>query len=105
MDEQNDMSIKYYFALKNDWNTGIYYTACNNFETISLSQRDQAQKITFFMSPFKLNFFFLKFLLDIFFIYISNAITKVPYTLPPPPRSPTHSLPLLGPGIPLYWGI
>jgi hypothetical protein len=23
------------------------------------------------------------FLLDIFFIYISNAITKVPYTLPP----------------------
>jgi hypothetical protein len=25
------------------------------------------------------------FLLDIFFIYISNAILKVPYTLPPPP--------------------
>jgi hypothetical protein len=34
------------------------------------------------------------FLLDIFFIYISNAIPKVPYTLPPP-CSPTHSLPLL----------
>jgi hypothetical protein len=28
-----------------------------------------------------LNFFIL---LDIFFIYISNAIPKVPYTLPPP---------------------
>jgi hypothetical protein len=44
------------------------------------------------------------FLLDILFIYISNAIPKDPYALPPP-FSPTHSLPLLGPGIPLYWGI
>ena len=48
--------------------------------------------------------FFPTFLLDIFFIYISNAIPKVPYTLPLP-FSPTHSLPLLGSGIPLYWGI
>jgi hypothetical protein len=39
---------------------------------------------------------FLK--LDIFFIYISNAILKVPYTLPQP-CSPTHPLPLLGPGV------
>jgi hypothetical protein len=44
------------------------------------------------------------FLLDIFFIYISNAIPKVPYTLPIP-YSPTHPLMLPGPGIPLYWGI
>jgi hypothetical protein len=44
------------------------------------------------------------FLLDIFFIYISNAIPKVPYTLLPP-CFPTHPLPLLGPGVPLYWGI
>ena len=43
------------------------------------------------------------FLLDIFFIYISNAFLKVPYTLTPP-CSPTHPLPLPGPGIPLYWG-
>jgi hypothetical protein len=43
------------------------------------------------------------FLSDIFFIYISNAFPKVPYTLPLP-CSPTHPLPLLGPGIPLYWG-
>ena len=50
------------------------------------------------------NFLFFQFLLDIFFIYISNAIPKVPYTLPLP-CSPTHPLPLLGPGIPLYWGI
>jgi hypothetical protein len=51
--------------------------------------------------------FFFKgklFLLDIFFIYISNAIPKVPYTLPLP-CSPTHPLLLLGPSIPLYWGI
>jgi len=44
-------------------------------------------------------FFFFEFLLGIFFIYISNAIPKVPYTLPP--RSPSHTLPLLGPGVPL----
>jgi hypothetical protein len=31
------------------------------------------------------------FLLDIFFIYISNAIPKVPYTLPSPAPLPTHS--------------
>jgi hypothetical protein len=49
-------------------------------------------------------FFIYLFLLDIFFIYISNAIPKVPYTLPPP-CSPTHPLLLLDPGIPLYWGI
>jgi hypothetical protein len=52
----------------------------------------------------ELVFFFLIFLLDIFFIYISNAIPKVPYTLPLP-CSPAHSLPLLNPGVPLYWGI
>jgi hypothetical protein len=46
----------------------------------------------------------LDFLLDIFFIYISNVILEVPYTLPPP-CSPTHPLLLFGPGIPLYWGI
>jgi hypothetical protein len=52
----------------------------------------------------KASLFFLIFLLDIFFIYISNAIPKVPYTLPLS-RSPTHPLPLLDPGVPLYWGI
>jgi hypothetical protein len=45
-----------------------------------------------------------KILLDNFFIYISNAIPKVPYTLLLP-CTPTHPLPLLGPGVPLYWGI
>jgi hypothetical protein len=38
---------------------------------------------------------FLFFLLDIFFIYISNAILKVPYILTPPCSWPWHS-PLLG---------
>jgi hypothetical protein len=46
-------------------------------------------------------FFSLFFsLLGIFFIYISNAIPKVPLTLPP--YFPTHLLPLLGLGVPLY---
>jgi hypothetical protein len=48
--------------------------------------------------------FFFNFLLDIFFIYISNTILKVPYTLPTP-CSLIHPLPLLGPGVPLYWGM
>jgi hypothetical protein len=47
---------------------------------------------------------FKKKFISIFFIYISNAIPKVPYSLPPP-CSPTHPLLLLGPGVPLYWGI
>jgi hypothetical protein len=47
-------------------------------------------------------YFILIFLLGIFLIYISNAIPKVPHTLP---HSPTHPLPLFGPGVPLYWGI
>jgi hypothetical protein len=47
------------------------------------------------------DFFFLNFLLGIFLIYISNAIPKVLHTLPHT-HSPTHPLPLLGPGIPLY---
>jgi hypothetical protein len=34
---------------------------------------------------------FFTFLLDIFYIYISNAIPKVPYSLPTPTLLPTHS--------------
>ena len=45
-------------------------------------------------------FFWFRYL----FIYISNAILKVPYKLPPP-CSPTHPLLLPGPGITLNWGI
>jgi hypothetical protein len=47
---------------------------------------------------------FLLLLLGIFFIYISDAIPKVPYTLPVL-CSPNHPLLLPGSGIPLYWGI
>ena len=39
--------------------------------------------------------FFPFFLLGIYFIYIFNAIPKVPHMLP-------HPLPLLGPVVPLY---
>jgi hypothetical protein len=47
--------------------------------------------------------FFYIFLLGIFLIYISNVIPKVPHTWLT--HSPTHPLPLFGPGVPLYWGI
>ena len=71
------------------------------------------------LSPFTniiLNHFIISltnfyFLLDIFFIYISNVIpfpsfpSKIPYLLPLSHCSPTHPLPLPGPGIPLYLGI
>jgi hypothetical protein len=43
---------------------------------------------------------FFVYLLGIFFIHNSNAIPKVPYSLPP--CSSTYPLPLLGPGVPLY---
>jgi hypothetical protein len=46
--------------------------------------------------------YFFTFLLDTFFIYISNAIPKAPYILPPP-CSPTHPLLLPGPGIPICY--
>jgi hypothetical protein len=52
----------------------------------------------------RLLFYLNNILLDIFFIYNSNAIPKVSYTLPQPCSS-THPLQLLCPGIPLYWGI
>jgi hypothetical protein len=38
-----------------------------------------------------LSIFLKKILLDIFFIYISNAIPKVPYTLPPPSPPPPRT--------------
>ena len=49
-------------------------------------------------------FYYLNIFIRYFFIYNSNGIPKVPYTLPPP-CSPTHPLLLPGPGIPLFWGI
>jgi hypothetical protein len=43
--------------------------------------------------PASMKFFFIlrHFKLDIFLIYISNAIPKAPYTLPPPAPQPNHS--------------
>ena len=40
--------------------------------------------LSLFPSPLPSFFFFFPILLGIFFIYISNAILKVSYTLPPP---------------------
>jgi hypothetical protein len=68
---------------------GYLYLYC--FETFI------RMNILFF--PFKKDLF-IYFLLDIFFIYISNAIPKVPYTLPPhsaPQPTNSHFLALAFP--------
>jgi hypothetical protein len=43
---------------------------------------------------------FIRYVLHLHF----KSILKIPYTLPLP-CPPTHPLLLLGPGVPLYWGI
>jgi hypothetical protein len=43
------------------------------------------------LSCFVFEVIFFNFLLGICFIYISNTISKVPYTLPTPPLLPTYS--------------
>jgi hypothetical protein len=46
---------------------------------------------------------FSSFTFQMLSLFLVSSL-KVPYTLPLP-CSPTHPLPLPGPGIPLYWGI
>ena len=66
---------------------------------------------TFF--SFILLFYLFIFFLDIFFTYSSNVVTfpgfpsenLLPLFYPPSHCSPTHPHQLLGPGIPLQWGI
>jgi hypothetical protein len=72
--------------------TCYYYTMHfnSNWTTLFLRKKNQEDFFPFLK----------KILLDIFFIYISNAIPNVPYTLPLP-WSPTHPLPLLSPSVPL----
>jgi hypothetical protein len=48
-------------------------------------------------------FFFLNFFIRYFLRLHFQCYPKGPPY--PPPQSPTHPLPLFGPGIPLYWGI
>jgi hypothetical protein len=62
--------------------------------------------VTFFQVfiYFYLFIYLFIYLLCIFLNDISNAIPKVPHTLPPPTSLPTHSL-FFVPGVPLYWGI
>ena len=72
------------FCLKQRWPIGLH-TILND-----------VHHFTFRLEVIFFNFF--HFLLGIFFIYISNAIRKVPYTVVPPN---TYPLLLLGPGVPL----
>jgi hypothetical protein len=57
-------------------------------------------QVILFLRQFSFLFFYL---LRIFLNDISNAIPKVPHTLPPT-SLPTHSH-FFGPGVPLYWAI
>jgi hypothetical protein len=50
-------------------------------------------------------FIYLFIYLFIYFLYIHFKCYPESSLYPPPPCSPTHPLLLLGPGIPLYWGI
>jgi hypothetical protein len=65
--------------------------------------RGQSATVIFldqYNSPLHSFLFFIRY-----FLYIHlKCYIKVPYTLPTP-CSPTHPLPLLGPDVPLYWGI
>jgi hypothetical protein len=58
----------------------------------SLTRVSSFYRSLFFPGIFFFFFFFIYiFLLRIFLNYISNAIPKVPHTLPPPTPLPTHS--------------
>jgi hypothetical protein len=98
------------FYIQESWINRLPLTLemCPVTYSIALGQRDQPLfndtnilKRSFSLKKTFKFLFFSNFLLDLFFIYISNAIPKVTYTLPLP-CSPTHPLPLLGPGVPLY---
>jgi hypothetical protein len=69
-------------------------------QSCTLDNPDFPISISFFLCVCVWVCVFLLFIyLGIFFIYISNPKSP-PY--PPPPHSPTHPLPLLGSGVPLY---
>jgi hypothetical protein len=99
--------LKKFQALISPLETVFYTYQCNIMSIVCHEEGERIQQWTHEIAKyiFLLDiFFFFPFFICIFFIYISNAIPKVPYTLPPS-CSPTHPLPLLGSGVPLYWGI
>jgi hypothetical protein len=65
---------------------------------------DQGFKCLVYEEHFFFFFLFLFFLIRYFpHLHFQCYPKSPPY--PPPPHSPTHPLPLFGPGIPLYWSI
>jgi hypothetical protein len=83
------------------WTVNQVY--CGQFKNTSPRRHLDSQLLLGPTMPFHYLFIYLFiYLLDIFFIYISNAVSNVPYTLLLPCSS-NHPLPLLGPGIPPYW--
>jgi hypothetical protein len=101
---------RYYVNLVLSWNTLVspstvienfagYSSLAWHLSSLSVYITSVQDLLAFIVSGEKsgviLLFLFCFFLLGIYFIYISNAIPKVPHPLP-------HPLPFLGPGIPLY---
>ena len=72
------------------------------FEAFSVYQVYFVQKCIQFSILFI--FFFFQFLIR-YFLHLHFKCYPEGPLYSPPPCSPTHSLPLLVPGIPLYWGI
>jgi hypothetical protein len=71
---------------------------CIKFSRIKKTAFFKFYFIFIYLFIYDIFFIFFSIFLGIFFIYISNAIPKVPYTLPTP-CSPTHTLPILGPAV------
>jgi subtilase family serine protease len=70
-----------------------------------------SNKKTIYFSFFSFLFIYL-FIHSFIYLFIFNTFYLVfsTFTFPmlsqcPPSHSPTHPLPLFGPGVPLYWGI
>ena len=102
-----------YFSTHFYWHLGIPHGAPSSLTSQSShidahtywNSHPEKQNISFNFLMFFLSFLFFS---SIFIRYLAHlhfqCYTKSP-PYPPTPHSPTHPLPLLGPGVPLYWGI
>ena len=62
----------------------VLITIDNSLESFTELLKEQGQRT---VRSLQAGSFFFFFFLDIFFIYISNAIPKIPYALPPTPHA------------------
>jgi hypothetical protein len=74
----------------------------------NMLEKTLAQTITILRIVFNFNFRFVFSFFMRYFLYLHFKCYPKSSLYPPTPlptHSPTHPLPLLGPGVPLYWGI